>query len=36
MTWMPGSAGGEEQDKDLDEAAKRFEDTKGSNEPEEK
>jgi len=29
-----GPAGGEEQDRDLDEAAKRFEDTLGGNKPE--
>lgn len=28
-----GPAGGDEQDRDLDEAAKRFEETKGGNEP---
>lgn len=28
-----GPAGGEEQDKDLDEAARRFESTLGGNEP---
>jgi len=31
-----GSSGGDEQDRDLDEAAKRFEETLGGNEPPEK
>ena len=33
---MGKPAGGDGQEKDLDEAAKRFEETKGGNEPEEK
>lgn len=30
-----GASGGEDQERDLDEAAKRFEETLGGNEPEE-